>query len=182
MRGPHDETTAHFPCLIFLWNPCQKVLGDLGVWKVAAGNTEHSNNKLERKNPSVKGEAQGGTTRRVGQSIQKFERKSAPLLCWVSSPLLRSATQSNTAHAGNCTVSSSRLPSSGKMRSYWRESSAGLRGWGGHWSISPTTKGWGSWACSAWRREGWEGTLEMPLNICRVGVRRMRPDSFQCFF
>ena len=22
-----------------------------------------------------------------------------------------------------------------------------------------TRKGWGSWACSAWRREGWEGTL-----------------------
>jgi len=27
--------------------------------------------------------------------------------------------------------------------------------------------------------EGWEGTLEMLINICRVGVRRMGPDSFQ---
>ena len=32
---------------------------------------------------------------------------------------------------------------------------------------------------SAWRREGCEGTSEMPLNICRVGVRRTGPDSFQ---
>ena len=32
-------------------------------------------------------------------------------------------------------------------------------GWWGDWSISPMRKGWGSWACSAWRREGWEGTL-----------------------
>ena len=55
----------------------------------------------------------------------------------------------------------------------------GLLGWWGDWSISPMRKGWGSWACSAWRREGWGGTLEMPLNICRVGVRRMEPDSFQ---
>ena len=40
-------------------------------------------------------------------------------------------------------------------------------------------KGWGSWACLAWRREGWEGTLEMPINILRVGFKRRGPDSFQ---
>ena len=57
------------------------------------------------------------------------------------------------------TVSSAGLPSSRKMRSYWRESSRGLQGWRGDWSIPPTRKGWGSWACLAWRREGWEGTL-----------------------
>ena len=45
-----------------------------------------------------------------------------------------------------------------KMRSYWRESSGGLWGWWGDWSISPTRRGGGSWASSAWRREGWEGT------------------------
>jgi len=39
-----------------------------------------------------------------------------------------------------------------KMRSYWKESSGGLRGWWGHWSICPTRKGWGRRACSAWRR------------------------------
>ena len=27
---------------------------------------------------------------------------------------------------------------------------------------------------------GHRGTLQMPINICRVGVRRMGPDSFQC--
>ena len=51
------------------------------------------------------------------------------------------------------------LPSSRKMKSYWRESSGGLQGWWGDWSISPTRRGWGNWAFSAWRREGWEGTL-----------------------
>ena len=61
----------------------------------------------------------------------------------------------------------------------WTRSWLGLRGWWGDWSISPTRRGWGSWACSAWRREGCEGTLEMPTNICRVGVRRMGPDSVQ---
>jgi len=55
-------------------------------------------------------------------------------------------------------VSSAGLPSSRKMRNYWREFSGGLWGWWGDWSISPTRRGWGSWACSAWRREGWEGT------------------------
>jgi len=74
---------------------------------------------------------------------------------------------------------SSGPPSSRKMKSYWRESSTGLQGWWGDWSISPTRRGWGSWACSAWRRESCEGTLEMPANICRVGVRRMGPSSFQ---
>ena len=38
------------------------------------------------------------------------------------------------------------------MRSYWRESSGGLRTWLGDWSISPMRKGWGSWAWWAWRR------------------------------
>ena len=44
---------------------------------------------------------------------------------------------------------------------------------------SVARRGWGSWACSAWRREGWEGTFKMPLNIRRVGVRRTGPNSFQ---
>jgi len=39
------------------------------------------------------------------------------------------------------------------------ESRRGLRGWWGDWSISPARRGWGSWACSAWGREGCEGTL-----------------------
>ena len=30
------------------------------------------------------------------------------------------------------------------------ESSGGLRGWWGDWSISPMRKGWGSWTCLAW--------------------------------
>jgi len=60
------------------------------------------------------------------------------------------------------------------MRNYWWESSGGLRGWWGDWSISPMRKGWGSWACLAWRRL--RGDL---LSFLSVGVRRMRPNSFQ---
>ena len=82
----------------------------------------------------------------------------------------------SNVYLSRSTVSSSGLPSSRKMRSYW---SGGLQRWWGDWSISPTRKGWGGWACLAWRREGWEGTLEMLLNICRVGVRRTGPDSFR---
>ena len=50
------------------------------------------------------------------------------------------------------TLSSSGLPSSRKMKSYWRESSGGLPGWWGDWSISPMRRGWGSWACLVWGR------------------------------
>jgi len=57
------------------------------------------------------------------------------------------------------TVSSSGLPTSRKMRNYWRESSGGIRGWLRDWSISPMRKGWGSWTSLAWRNEGWEGIL-----------------------
>ena len=45
------------------------------------------------------------------------------------------------------------------MRNYWKESSGGLQGWWGDWSICCTRKGWGNCICSAWRREGWEGDL-----------------------
>jgi len=35
-------------------------------------------------------------------------------------------------------------------------------------------KGWESWGCSAWRREGCGGTLLRPFNIYRVLIRKMR--------
>jgi len=65
------------------------------------------------------------------------------------------------------------------MRSYWREPSRGLWGWWGNWSISPVRKGWDSWACLGWRREGWEGISQMLKSIWRMGVKRMGPNSFQ---
>ena len=39
-----------------------------------------------------------------------------------------------------------------RQKNYWRESSRGLRGWWGDWSISPMRKRWGSRASLAWRR------------------------------
>ena len=48
----------------------------------------------------------------------------------------------------------------------------------GDWSIRSMTKGWGSWACLAWRREVWEGTL-LHTYKWRVSVRRTGPNSFQ---
>ena len=60
------------------------------------------------------------------------------------------------------------LTSSKKMRSYWSESSEGYE------------DGEGTGASLLRGKAGEEkGTLEMPLNICRVGVRRMGPDSSQ---
>jgi len=35
---------------------------------------------------------------------------------------------------------------------YSHTCSGGLQGWWGDWNIFPTRRGWGSWACSAWRR------------------------------
>ena len=36
--------------------------------------------------------------------------------------------------------------------------------WSEGWSTSPMRKGWGSWGCSAWRREGWGKTLLRPFS------------------
>lgn len=40
-------------------------------------------------------------------------------------------------------------------------------------------KGWGGWACSAWRRECWEKILSMHRNISRAGDKRMGAEPFQ---
>ena len=45
-----------------------------------------------------------------------------------------------------------------------------------HLSFEERLRGW---SCSACRREGWEGILYMLINILKVGVRRLGPDSFQ---
>ena len=42
--------------------------------------------------------------------------------------------------------------STGRMRSYWRESREGPPRWSKGWSTSPMKTGWGSWACLEKRR------------------------------
>jgi len=42
----------------------------------------------------------------------------------------------------------------------WSRCRGGPRRWSEGWSTSPTRTGWGSWGCSAWRREGCGVTLE----------------------
>jgi len=47
------------------------------------------------------------------------------------------------------------------------------------WSISCLRKGWGTWGCSAWRREGWEGISSIFINISGANVKSVGADSFQ---
>jgi len=41
---------------------------------------------------------------------------------------------------------------------------------------SPLKKGWGNWACSAWRREGSRETSWWPSSAGREGVNRRGND------
>ena len=52
-----------------------------------------------------------------------------------------------------------------KMWSCWRGSRRGPWGWLEGWSSSPKKRGWGNWACSAWRREGCKETSLHPSII-----------------
>ena len=40
-------------------------------------------------------------------------------------------------------------------------------------------KGWDTWGCSAWRREGWGGILSTLMNVWRFGAKWTGPGSFQ---
>jgi len=45
-------------------------------------------------------------------------------------------------------------PSTGKTRSSWSGSRGGPLRWSEGWSTSPMKKGWGNWACLAWKEKG----------------------------
>ena len=51
-----------------------------------------------------------------------------------------------------------------KMWRCWSRSRGGPQRWSECWSTSPTKKGWGSWACSAWRRESFREISAYPSN------------------
>jgi len=48
--------------------------------------------------------------------------------------------------------------------------------WPTGWSTSPTRKGWESWGCSDWRREGSRETLLQPSSTCRGLIGKMGRD------
>jgi len=57
-------------------------------------------------------------------------------------------------------ASSSGAPNIRRTWMCWSGSRGTPRRWSESWSTSPTRTGWGSWGCSAWRREGSGVTLE----------------------
>lgn len=62
------------------------------------------------------------------------------------------------------TASKSGLPSTRETGIYWRETSERPQRKSIDWSICHTRRGWESWDCSAWRREGSQRTLSMCKN------------------
>lgn len=76
------------------------------------------------------------------------------------------------------TVSNSGLPSTRETQSSWGKYSTGLLQWLRVCSISHLRTGWGSWACSAQRREGSRENLIKVYNLQKEGVKRMRPNLF----
>jgi len=56
-------------------------------------------------------------------------------------------------------VSISEAPCTRRTWNCWSSSRAGPQRWSEGWSTSPMRKGWESWGCSAWRREGCGETL-----------------------
>lgn len=53
-----------------------------------------------------------------------------------------------------------------------------LTGWR-HWNISHRRKGWESWGCLAWRKEGSRSSSRC-RNVCRKAVKKTESGSFQC--
>jgi len=70
-------------------------------------------------------------------------------------------------------ASSSGAVSTAKTWMCWSRSRGRPQKWSQGWIISPTRKGWESWSCSAWRREG---SGEWPFNNCRGPIRKIRTD------
>lgn len=66
-----------------LKHACQKVLEDFSLWKVAVGNTEHSNNKLEEENPPWIEKLRVGQLTGWDDLRESLKRKTAPLLSQV---------------------------------------------------------------------------------------------------
>jgi len=72
----------------------------------------------------------------------------------------------------HCTASRPGAPSTGRMWSSWSGSRGGPLRWSEGWSTSPMRKGWGNWACLAWRREGLGETSLWPSGTWREHINR----------
>ena len=64
-------------------------------------------------------------------------------------------------------VSRSGALSTGRIWTCWSGARGGPQRWSGGWSTSAMRKGWGSWGCSAWRREGCGESLLWPFSTWR---------------
>ena len=68
----------------------------------------------------------------------------------------------------------------GHLFGLWKSRSRGgpLR-WSEGWSTSPVKKGWGNWACLAWRREGTGETSLWPSSTWRENINRKGNDCLR---
>ena len=64
--------------------------------------------------------------------------------------------------------------STGKTWTCWRGSRGGPQKFSERWNTSPMRRGWASWGCSAWGREGCRDTLEQPSSTWRGLQERWR--------
>ena len=85
-----------------------------------------------------------------------------------STPLWRDHTWS--------TASGSGVLSTGRTWTCWSGSRGGPQKWSEGWNSSPKRKGWESWGCSAWRREGSGETFLRAFNTERGLLRKMGTD------
>jgi len=76
------------------------------------------------------------------------------------------------------TVSRPGPPSTGKMCSWWRGSRGWPQGWSEGWSTSLIKKGWGSWACSAWKRR-FQGDITVAFQCLKKPINKM-VTNFSC--
>jgi len=69
-------------------------------------------------------------------------------------------------------VSSSGAPNIRRTWMCWSGFRGGPRRWSEVWSTSPMRKRWGSWGCSAWKREGSRVPLQQPSSTCKGAYRK----------
>ena len=100
--------------------------------------------------------------------VNAFIQK-APLMPQLSSMTLNKNNNGSTTWSPE---SSSGALSTRRAWSCWSGSRGRPQKWSEDWSSSPTRKGWESWGCSAWRREGCRKDLIAAFQYLKGACRK----------